>query len=36
MQTSGAVRRENANAHSVVVTRVGWVTQYSRDAVMNR
>ena len=37
MQASGAVRRENANAYSVVVTRLvrncalGRVTQYSRD-----
>ena len=37
MQTSGAVRRENADTYSVVVTRLvrncalGRVTQYSRD-----
>ena len=38
MQTSGAVRRENANAHSVVIVRLvrncalGRVTQYSEDS----
>ena len=38
MQTSGAVRREIAASHSVVVTRLvrnralGRVTQYSRDS----
>jgi hypothetical protein len=37
MQTSGALRRENANTHSVVITRLvrncalGRVIQYSRD-----
>ena len=31
MQTSGATCREIANAHSVVVTREGGLTQYSRD-----
>ena len=37
MQTSGAMRRENAASYSVVVTRLvrncalGRVTQYSRD-----
>ena len=30
MQTSGAMRREIANAYPVVVTRAGGVTQYSR------
>ena len=34
-QTSGAMRRENADAHTTVVTRLvrkrGGVTQYSRD-----
>jgi hypothetical protein len=31
MQTSGAMRREIAASHSVVVTRAGAVTQYSKD-----
>jgi hypothetical protein len=32
LQTSGAMRRENANTHSAVIARLDRATQYSRDA----
>ena len=32
MQTSGGMRRENADAHSVVIARLDQATQYSRDS----
>src|SRR5437879_5704185 len=32
LQTSGAVRRENANIHSTVIARLDRATQYPRDA----
>src|SRR6266704_3433285 len=32
LQTSGAMCRENAAAHSVVIARLDRATQYSRDA----
>jgi hypothetical protein len=35
LQTSGAVRRENADTYSIVIARLDRATQYSRALMMN-